>query len=102
MYKMRDVVVIQFRFSNVVDTKKRPMLVLAQRKDDIIGCAITSNLKSDDVLLDTFAEGNLPLKSKVKYWQIHTILKSLVTKKVAQLSEETHEEVLLKINQLFQ
>lgn len=92
-----EIVIINFPFSDLINAKKRPMLVLAEKGEDIIGCAITSNPASEGVLL----EGVLPLKSKIKYWQINTFLKDLVIKKVAKINKSIHKEVLLKISELF-
>ncbi len=101
MYSKGDIVVISFPFSDLANAKKRPMLVLAERGQDIIGCAITSNPESDGIPIDAFAEGTLPLKSKIKYWQIHTFLKGLVIKKVAKIQKTTHQQLLEKINEMF-
>ncbi|HIH43472.1 TPA: type II toxin-antitoxin system PemK/MazF family toxin [Candidatus Woesearchaeota archaeon] len=100
MYSKGDIVIIEFPFSNLTNAKKRPMLVIAERGDDIIGCAITSNLDTDGFLIDDFEEGSLPLKSKVKYWQIHTFLKSLVLKKIARMSKKSYKELVSKIDEL--
>ncbi|MBI3034651.1 type II toxin-antitoxin system PemK/MazF family toxin [Candidatus Woesearchaeota archaeon] len=101
MYSKGDVIVINFPFSDLINAKKRPMLVLAEKGEDIIGCAITSNPESDGIAIE-FEEGSLPLKSKIKYWQIHTFLKGMATRKVARISRKTHNELLRKINELFQ
>ncbi|MBI2136039.1 type II toxin-antitoxin system PemK/MazF family toxin [Candidatus Woesearchaeota archaeon] len=100
MYSKGDIVIIEFPFSDLTNSKKRPMLVLAERGDDIIGCAITSNLDTDGLLIDDFEEGSLPLKSKVKYWQIHTFLKSLVLRKIARMSKKSYKDLVGKINEL--
>lgn len=102
MYSKGDVVVINFPFSDLIHAKKRPMVVLAEKGEDIIGCAITSNPKSEGVAIESFEEGTLPFKSKVKYWQIHTFLKDLAVRKVARISQSTHKELLRKINELFE
>ncbi len=96
-----DVVVISFPFSDLVNAKKRPMVVLAEKGEDLIGCAITSNPESEGISINDFESGNLPLKSKIKYWQIHTFLKSLAIKRVARISKDTHKELLKKINEMF-
>lgn len=96
-----DIIIINFPFSDLVNAKKRPMVVLGQKGEDIIGCAVTSNPHSEGISIEDFEEGNLPLKSKIKYWQIHTFLKSLATKKVARISKSTHKELLKKINEIF-
>jgi len=102
MYSKGDIIIINFPFSDLVNAKKRPMAVLAEKGEDIIGCAITSNPNSEGIPIDNFEEGGLPLKSKIKYWQIHTFLKDLVIKKVAKISKKTHKELLNQIDNLFQ
>lgn len=101
MYYKGDIILINFPFSDLINAKRRPMVVLAEKGEDIIGCAITSNPHSEGIIIENFDEGNLPLKSKIKYWQIHTFLKDLAVKKVARISKNTHKELLLKINELF-
>ncbi len=100
MYSKGDIVVINFPFSDLINAKKRPMLVVGNKGEDIIGCAVTSNPQSEGIDLNKFKEGSLPLKSKVKYWQIHTFLNSLVIKKIAKVTKEDYKLILEKINQL--
>ena len=102
MYSKGDIVIISFPFSDLVHAKKRPMLVLAEHGEDIIGCAITSNLESEGILIAGFQEGKLPLESKIKYWQVHTILKGMILKKAAKLDQKTHDEVLSSLHHLLQ
>lgn len=102
MYSKGDIIVINFPFSDLMNAKKRPMVVLAEKGEDIIGCAITSSPKSEGIPIENFEEGSLPLKSKIKYWQINTFLKDLAVKKIARISRSTHKELLRKINELFQ
>ena len=102
MYSKRDIVVINFPFSDLINAKKRPMVVLAEKGEDVIGCAITSNPASEGIPLRDFEEGNLPFESKIKYWQIHTFLKSLANKKVAKISKKDHAALLKKIHDLFE
>lgn len=99
-YSKGDVVIIQFPFSDLVQAKKRPMVIIGEYKQDIIGCAITSNPESEGVSIKHFEEGNLPLKSKIKYWQIATFLNGAVIKKAAKISKGTHQELITKINEL--
>ena len=102
MYSKGDIIAINFPFSDLLHAKKRPMVVLAEKGEDLIGCAVTSNLNSEGILLENFEEGNLPLKSKIKYWQIHTFLKSLAIRKIAKISKSNHKELLIKINEMFE
>ena len=94
MYSKGDIVIINFPFSYFNNLKKRPMVVLANREQDIIGCAITSNPYSDGIQIE---DGVLPLQSKIKYWQIHTFLKDLAITKAAKLSKAKHIQLLEKI-----
>ena len=100
MYSKGDIVVIEFPFSDLVNAKKRPMVVLAERGDDLIGCAVTSNLETEGILITGFEEGSLPFESKIKYWQIHTFLKSLALRKIAKIDKKVHKELLEKIHKL--
>ncbi|MEK6861232.1 MAG: type II toxin-antitoxin system PemK/MazF family toxin [Nanoarchaeota archaeon] len=101
MYSKGDIVVINFPFSDLINAKKRPMVVLAEKDQDIIGCAITSNPESEGIPLDSFEKGSLPFKSKIKYWQIHTFLRSLAIRQIAKISKDAHKELINKINGLF-
>ena len=94
-------VVIEFPFSDLINSKKRPMLILAEKENDIIGCAITSNPESEGILINEFTEGSLPFVSKVKYWQIHTFMKELVIRKVARISKTNYQTIADKISKMF-
>ena len=102
MYSKGDIIIINFPFSDLINAKKRPMVVLAEKGEDLIGCAITSNPNSEGILIENFEHGSLPLKSKIKYWQINTFLKEFAIKKVARISKSTHNSLLKEINNLFQ
>ena len=102
MYSKGDIIIISFPFSDLINAKKRPMVVLAQKGGDIIGCAVTSNPNSEGIPIESFEEGGLPLKSKIKYWQIHTFLRDLAVKRIAKISKSTHKELIKKINELFE
>jgi len=101
MYSKGDIVVINFPFSDLIHSKKRPMLVLAEKGEDIIGCAVTSNPLSEGIPI-VCSQGYLPFKSKIKYWQIHTFLSSLTVRKIAKISQQTHTKLLSSIHKLFQ
>ena len=102
MFSKGDIIVIEFPFSDLVNAKKRPMLVIAEKGEDIIGCAITSNPTAEGIPITEFAEGNLAFPSKVKYWQIHTFLKSLAQRKIARVSRKNYLEIAGKIRNLIE
>ncbi len=97
MYSKGDIVIVQFPFSDLINAKKRPMVVLAQRGRDLIGCAITSNPESKGVPLP---KGTLPLESSIKFWQINTFVQELATQKIAKLPKHTHQELIDKIGEM--
>ena len=97
MYSKGDIVVINFPYSDLTDTKKRPAIILAEKGNDILVCSITSNPESEGIQIK---EGTLPLKSKIKYWRIQALLKNSVLRKVAKLDNEDHNLLIKKINEL--
>src|SRR5438477_3388507 len=67
----RDVVVLNFPFSDLSQTKRRPALVIATLKgDDVILCQITSQVRTDEysIALDDidFVSGGLNQSSRVR------------------------------------
>ena len=72
-----DIVVINFPFSDLSGTKRRPALVLASLDgDDIILCQITSYLKTDKYAItlsvDDYASGKLKVQSMIRPNKIFT------------------------------
>ena len=100
MYSKGDVVVISFPFSDLTNSKKRPVVIIADRGQDIVVCAITSNIEGEGILLEKFQEGKLPLLSKIKYWQIHTFDKRIVLKKLAKIHKKDYLELTRRINEM--
>ncbi len=97
-----EVVMVPFPFTNLSETKRRPVLVLSNfdhnvASRDFISCGITSNLRnrSFSVLLDPsdMMEGVLPVRSRIKYDKIFTLEKRLVIKKVGKISAEKLSQV---------
>ncbi|MBI2665978.1 type II toxin-antitoxin system PemK/MazF family toxin [Candidatus Woesearchaeota archaeon] len=99
-FSKRDIIVIEFPYSGLLQSKKRPVLILGEKGDDFIVCAITSNPAVQGVPI-TFEQDSLPLKSTIKYWQIQTILKNRVERKLARVTKSCFQETLKKIQELF-
>lgn len=100
MYSKRDIVIVEFPFSDLMHTKKRPVLILGEKGSDFIVCAITSNPSVKGVR-PVYDDSKLPLESTIKYWQIQTILKSKAKKKAARITKTCFEDVINNINRLF-
>ena len=101
-YNQRDIVLVPFPFSDLSETRKRPVLVLSKDKDnknsdDLIICAITSNLKNKNNLVlienENLSEGSLPVKSSVKVNKLFCVDKSVVLKKFAKLNKQTFDKI---------
>ncbi len=98
MFNKGEVVFVCFPYSDLSFSKKRPVVVLAEKGDDLIVCAITSNPESEGLSLGELQEGKLAFQSKVKYWNIFTFTKSLVIHKIGRINNNDHLLLIQKIN----
>jgi len=105
----KEIVWIRFPYSDFSERKTRPALILSNDKynrksNDLIICAITSNLKEAEYTVNLKQEnlisGNLPIKSKVKADKIMQVNKKLVLKPFGKLENKKFKEVTAKIQQL--
>ncbi len=107
-----DIVLVNFPFSDLSQTKLRPALVVwvSPNGEDVVVCAITSqNLKTlepEDFLIDTtdpeFAETGLRVASKVRVTRVVTLRQSLLLKKLGKLGIEQRKDLNTKLVQAFQ
>jgi mRNA interferase MazF len=101
-YYKGDIVVIEFPFSNLSESKRRPVLVLKNPKgEDVIVVQITGSSyeKNSEILLiiDDFKQGNLNRNSYIRIDKIASIEKSLIKYKVGSLKQEKFNYILEKI-----
>ena len=97
-----EIVVLEFPFSNLIESKRRPSLIIKVPKgDDIIVCQITgkSYEKSVEIAInkDDFYKGNLKVKSYLRIDKIFSIERSLVKYKIGSLKQTQFNEILDKI-----
>jgi mRNA interferase MazF len=97
-----DVVVLEFPFSNLIQIKRRPSLVIKVPKgEDIIVCQITgkSYEKSVEVPIEKkdFYRGSLKVESYLRLDKIFSVEKSLIKYKVGSLKKEKFESILNQI-----
>mgnify|MGYP001580833491 FL=1 len=97
-----DVVVLEFPFSNLIQIKRRPSLVIKVPKgDDIIVCQITgrSYEKSVEIPIkkEDFHKGSLKVESYIRLDKIFSIEKSLIKYKIGSLKQEKFNEIIDKI-----
>ena len=91
------------------ESKVSPAVVISnddynKKFDDIVVCAITSNIEEKlySILItsDDLSEGKLPLKSRIRADKILQVEKSLVIKKFAKLNNKTYDALITEIENL--
>jgi mRNA interferase MazF len=99
-----EVVVLEFPFSDLTNSKRRPALVLATLGgDDVILCQITTMTKdADSVALDDthFAHGKLSRASNIRPNKLFTADSTKVYYSVGQLKPAKVTEVISKLVQI--
>ncbi|TSC63969.1 MAG: transcriptional modulator of MazE/toxin MazF, partial [Microgenomates group bacterium Gr01-1014_93] len=94
-----DIIVIEFPYSNLKDSKRRPVLILKVPKgEDIIILQITSPSYEKSVEIpikkEDFKQGNLKRDSHIRIDKIASIDKSLMKYKIGSLKQEKFSEIL--------
>ena len=97
-----DIVVIDFPFSDLSATKKRPALVLATvSNQDLILCQITSkaNKDNDAISLMTidFKVGQLPVDSFIRPNKLFTADSNIISRKIGGINQKTLDATVSKI-----
>lgn len=94
-----DVVLIDFPFSELPRSKRRPALVVSpsDRLGDFTCLAITSKQPQENAIeIDSqdMLNGTLPKTSWARYDKIFTLNVSLVHQSIGSLKEEKHKEIM--------
>lgn len=99
MHKFGEVILAEIQFSDSLEIKTRPALVLFEDYGNIVVAGITSNLEMEGIKL-TKKEGALK-ESIIKFNYIFTISEKMVKKLLFSISEEKkkiiREELIKKI-----
>ena len=90
-YKVGDIILVKFPFTNLKKSKKRPVLVVKSQNNfnDIVCFQITSNSEQTNLLKIENSDLNnstLALQSFIKYDKCFTIDSEIVDKKIAQVN----------------
>ena len=95
--KQADIVLCSFYFSDLKQSKDRPVLVFKDNlpHNDFIAIPISSkihNLHEDEVIIEEidFSQGNLPVKSKLMIRKTFVVSKDIVLKKYGTLTKESY------------
>ena len=110
MTSQSDILLVPFPFSDQSGSKVRPVLVLSNNEynklsEDLVVCAITSNLKQNKYSLvieeKNLQNGKLYEKSTIKIDTILKINKNLIIKKIGMLDKPTLEKARKMLISLF-
>ena len=94
-----DIIVIEFPYSNLKNSKRRPVLILKIPKgEDIVVLQITKSSyeKQLEVVIkkEDFRQGNLKKESRIRIDKIASIDKSLVKYKIGSLKQEKFNQII--------
>ncbi len=92
-----DVILAGIQFTDTLDIKKRPAVVLFEEYDNVVIAGITSNIKTAGIPL-TKVEGALK-ESIIKVNYIFTISRVMVVKRLFALSKEKKKMLYDKIEE---
>ena len=106
--EQRDIISIDFPFSDGVGIKRRPALVLSGRKinqtGDILLMLITSRQWHKDemsfILENKYLSEPLPVKSILRLHKVFTVDSKLVVKKLSELDKNTFKLIITRFIQL--
>ncbi len=102
MTLQRDIVLLNFPFSNLKQSKVRPAIILSNNKhnkksNDVIVVPLTSNLKQTayDMLITNknLDKGNLIVDSRVKVDRIFSVDKKLVKMNIGKIDKQTFSKI---------
>lgn len=111
LLKQGSLVLVDFSYSNLKETKFRPALVISndgynESSMDVVVLRVTSRYREDrwqvEILRNDLAEGTLDIEpSYVKVDSIFTVEKRIIRKVVARLKDEKIEEIKRRFFELY-
>lgn len=109
--RQQELIWVRLPFSSLEKSKVRPAVVVSnngynKKNQDIVVCAVTSNLepKEYSILIEqeNLSEGKLPLKSRIRADKIMQIEKNLIIKSFARLDNKIFDALIGEIIRLLQ
>jgi mRNA interferase MazF len=103
-YKLGDIVLIKFPFTDNITFKKRPALIIKDTNDgDVIVCRITSKLYGSlyDIKLNDWNKYGLKLPSTIRIHKIASLEKDLIEAKLGEIDGKVKIEAQKIIHTLF-
>jgi mRNA interferase MazF len=98
-----DIVLLKFPFSDTLNFKKRPALIINEFNDgDIIVCRITSQQYNTpyDLYVENWDKVGLKLPSVIRIHKLATMEKDMVDKKIGRIDNSVKEKIKLIVNKL--
>ena len=109
--KQGNIVLVDFSYSNLTESKYRPALVMSnseynESSIDIVVLRVTSRSRGSkwesEILKDDLSKGTIDIEpSYVKVDSLYAIEKNIIKKVVAQLKEDKIKEIQKKLLDLF-
>ncbi len=101
-----NVVVVNFPFSDLSQSKRRPALVVAKAEfTNLILCQITAqpytSKQAIPITSADFVEGNLVKKSYIRPDKLFTTDASIIERTIGKIKKDTLKGVLLHLRELF-
>ena len=87
-----EIVLAEFPYTDYTGSKLRPVLILAEKKNDVLGAFITGNLEDsdeDDLLLEADNTNRLKKNSRLRLFRLATIKKSKISGTIGFIDEKT-------------
>lgn len=102
-FKKGQIVVIDFPFSNLEESKTRPAYIASADYEDLILCQITSTTKYNSIKINEkdFEKGKLNKLSYIRPNKIFTLEKKKINYTVGKLNSEKIKEIQLAISKIF-
>ena len=105
MFEQRDIVLIPFPYSDLTGSKKRPALIISNKKlnnsEDRICCLVTSNPSSEGIQIQNseIESGKLNFKSWAKPHRLFTISRRIIIKRLCTITKTFHSQIISKLNE---
>ncbi|MCE2505634.1 MAG: type II toxin-antitoxin system PemK/MazF family toxin [Nitrosopumilaceae archaeon] len=109
MTVQRDIVLLPFPFSDLKQSKVRPVIVLSNDKynkkySDIVVVPLTSNLQKTDydmlITNKNLEKGNLIADSRVKVDRIFSVEKKLIKMNIGKIDKQTFSKIRTLLSSL--
>ncbi len=102
-YKLGEIVLIKFPFTDNLSFKKRPALIIKDTNDgDVIVCRITSKLYNTkyDIELKNWSQNGLQLPSVIRVHKIASLEKNMIDRKLGEIDNNVKTQVINVIQTL--